>query len=241
MANKIRRGNGTGCVYQFKDKNRRNRWVARVTIGYNDKGYPIYVFLEDENGNKYFPDRTIPDLLIAKYNIEKGNINISKTLYTFKQVYDEFSYKFFPTKEEMQIEKETHQKVKGKLGKSITSNLKSAYKKCEPLYDKPYKSLRKKDFEDIIFNTEGCATVIDSLANLFRKLDNYALDQDIIVKGYANLIKITDDMYTPIQNEGTPYSYDEIDLLWEYEGLLEADITLTTIYTRCQNRRIVIY
>ena len=99
------------------------------------------------------------------------------------------------------------------------------------IYDRMYKSLRKSDFEEIILETTGCGTVINSLANLFRKLDNYALEQDIIIKGYANLIKITDDMFLPVQYEGTPYSYKEIDTLWNNSGLLEADITLATIYT----------
>ena len=73
--------------------------------------------------------------------------------------------------------------------------------------------------------------MINSLANLFRKLDNYAIEQDIIIKGYANLIKITNDMYTPTKKEGIPYSYEEINTIWQYEGRIEADITLFTIYT----------
>lgn len=69
------------------------------------------------------------------------------------------------------------------------------------------------------------------MPNLFRKLDDYAYDNDIILKKYADSLTITDGMYIPTQNEGEPYSYIEIDLLWQYEGLLEADITLSTIYT----------
>lgn len=69
-----------------------------------------------------------------------------------------------------------------------------------------------------------------SLSNLFKKLDNYALEQDIILKGYAALIDITEDLYLPTQNEGVPYSYQEIDTLWNYTGDIIADITLTTIY-----------
>ena len=83
---------------------------------------------------------------------------------------------------------------------------------------------------NIILNTVGCGTVIYSLSNLFKKLDNYALEQDIILKGYAALIDITEDLYLPTQNEGVPYSYKEIDIIWNYSGDIIADITLSTIY-----------
>lgn len=231
----MKRMNGTGCVTKLSG-NRRNPWYAKIIVGYDEEtGKAVIKILSDDKGQKYFSDRTIPDLLLAKWNLEKGNIDLDKSDYTFEQVYNEYKRKYFPTKQEKEKEKLTHQKTKGKLGKSTSNNLQSAYKKCEKLYNRLYKSLRKNDFESIILNTVGCGTVINSLANLFKKLDSYALSEDIIVKGYADLIKITEDMYLPIQNEGIPYSYKEIDTLWEYEGLLETDITLCTIYTRCQN------
>lgn len=227
----MKRANGTGCVTKLSG-NRRNPWYAKAPITYDEetgKAHPPKL-LSDNKGQKYFPSRTIPDLLLAEWNKEKGNIDINKTDYTFSQVYEEFSKKNFPTKEEMEYEKKYHEKAKGKLGRSVTNNLKAAYNKCEQLYNRMYKTLRKDDFEAIILNTVGCATVINSLANLFKKMDSYALENDIILKGYADLLKITDDLYLPIQNEGTPYSYQEIETIWQYEENLIADITLVTIY-----------
>ena len=236
----MKRANGTGCVTKLSG-NRRNPWYAKAATEYNYetlKAYPPKI-LSDSKGQKYFPDRTIPDLLLSEWNKEKGNINFDKSNYTFSQVFEEYKNKYFPTKEEMQNERNTHQKTKGKLGKSVANNLQSAYNKCEILYSKLYKSLRKDDFMGIILNTVGCGTVIQSLSNLFKKLDNYALEQDIIIKGYANLINITDDLYLPVQNEGTPYSYEEIDTIWNYCGDLTADITLTTIYTGARIEEIL--
>ena len=237
----MRNRNGTGTVYKLKDKPRRNPWVARITNGYNEKGYPKYVFLSDDKGQKYFPDDTIPRLLLAQYNIEKNNINIDKSNYTFKQVYEEYSHRTFPNKQEQLLEKQTHKKTLGKLGISSMNNLRSAYNKSSALYDRLYKSLRKDDFMQVIYNTQGCATIIDSLANLYKKLDNYALEQDIIIKGYANLIKITDDMHLPIQNEGSPYTYQEIDTLWKYQRRYYRRHNLMHNLYRCQNWRIIIY
>lgn len=226
----MKRENGTGTIVNF-GKNRRRPYAVRIVTGWTDEGKAIYKYLTDENGEKYFAKRKQAEEVLYNYNKEKGNINIEKNEYTFKEVYEEYSNKYFPTKEEIQIEKKTHQKIKGKFGISTTNNLKSAYKKCTNLYNKLYKSIKKSDFEEIINNTIGCATVINSLANLFRKLDDYALENDIIVKGYANLIKINEDMYVPVKNDGIPYTYTEIMKISKYRGLLEADITLATIYT----------
>ncbi len=225
----MKRANNTGCVTKLSG-NRRNPWYAKVSNGYNEKGSAIIKILSDDKGQKYFKDRTIPDLLLATWNKEKGNVDIDKTDYTFSQVYEEYKNKYFPTKEEIEFEKRNHQKAKGKLGKSVASNLQSAYNKCTILHNRLQKSLRKDDYMNIILNTVGCGTVIYSLSNLFKKLDNYALEQDIILKGYAALIDITEDLYLPTQNEGVPYSYKEIDIIWNYSGDIIADITLSTIY-----------
>ena len=171
----MKRANGTGCVTKLSG-NRRKPYIAKITLGYDENGKLKTKILSDENGNKYFKDRFMPDLLIANWNKEKGNIAIDKSDYTFSQVFEEYKSKYFPTKEEIAIEKREHKKAKGKLGKSVASNLQSAYNKCEELYNRLYKSLRKDDFMNIILRTVGCGTVIYSLSNLFKKLDNYALE-----------------------------------------------------------------
>lgn len=226
----MKNANNTGGVVKLSG-NRRRPWIARMISTYHDKGYPIYTLLSDDNGNRYFATKEEAEEVRLEYLKNEGIIDTNKRNYTFKQVYEEYSRKNFPTKEEMERERLTHEKTKGKMGRSIANNLKSAYNKCSAIENKLYKTLKKSDFEQIILNTDGCATVINSLANLFRKLDNYALENDIIVKGYANLLKITDDLYKEPKSTGTPYTYEEIDTLWQNEGNIIADITLITIYT----------
>lgn len=228
----MKRANGTGCVTRLKG-NRRNPWYAKAPTTYNKetgKANPPKI-LSDDKGQKYFPDRIIPDLLLANWNKEKGYIKIDKSDYTFSQVYEEYKNKYFPTKEEINIEKETHQKAKGKLGISTVLGLQSAYNYCSSLYNRLYKSLRKDDFETIIISINGSVSKIGNFRKLFRTLDNYALEQDIIIKGYADLIKITNNFAEPTKNSGTPYSYDEINEFWKDRGELVPDIILTTIYT----------
>ena len=189
----MKRANGTGCVVKLNG-NRRNSWFARAPMTYNKetgKANPPKI-LSDEKGRKYFPDRTIPDLLLAKYNAQNGNINIDKSEYTFKQMYEEYKEKYFPTKEEMDLEKREHIKAKGKLGCSSSLILITAYNKCEKLYNKLYKSLKKDDFLEIILNTDGGKSTISGLIDLFKKLDIYAEENDL------------DKLFTLIKNLNHP-------------------------------------
>ena len=228
----MKRANGTGCVTKLSG-NRRKPWFAKAPITYDKKtrkALPPKI-LSDKDGNKYFESRDIPDLLLANYNIEKGYIKINKSDYTFSQVYEEYKSRYFPTQEEMKIERETHKKAKGKLGTSTALGLQSSYKACTSLYNRLYKSLRKDDFEKIILSVNGSASKIGNYRKLFKNLDKYALEQDIIIKGYAELIKITNDYSAPVRNGGNPYTYYEINEIWKNRGNLISDIILTTIYT----------
>ena len=105
----MKRANGTGCVTKLSG-NRRKPYIAKITLGYDENGKLKTKILSDENGNKYFKDRFMPDLLIANWNKEKGNIAIDKSDYTFSQVFEEYKSKYFPTKEEIAIEKREHKK-----------------------------------------------------------------------------------------------------------------------------------
>lgn len=112
----MKRANGTGCVTKLSGT-RREPWYAKVPIGVDDQGRVIQKILSDDTGKKYFADRTIPDLLLANWNKEKGNININKADYTFSEVYAEYSKANFPTKEEARLEKQTHKKTVRKTWK----------------------------------------------------------------------------------------------------------------------------
>lgn len=227
----MKRANGTGSVIKLKDTARRNPWYARITTGYTEKGYPKYKILEDENGNKYFKDRTMPDLLLAEYNRNKFNLNINKTDATFKEIYIAWSKLVFPTSEEIAHEKKTHEKARGKLSYSNKNAMRAAFNKCEKLWDRRYGSLRKLDFENMINNLKNCSeSQLWNMLALFRKLDDYALDQDIIFKGYASLVKV-DTSGCKERRKAAPFTYQEVNKIWEYEGTLIADILLVLLHS----------
>lgn len=223
----MKRANGTGSVVKLSG-NRRNPWYAKVTTGFDERGFPIIKILRDQNGAKYFKDRTIPDLLLAKYNMSSHTYNLDKRDYTFKQLYEEWAEIYLPTSDEKKHERITHEKAKGKIGTSNACSLTRAFKLYSSLYNKIYATLRKEDFQRIINSTEGKRTKLFGMKNLILKLDEYALENDIIDKGYGRLLTIEPDESS---SNRTPFSYEEIETIWKNEGNLYADILLILLYT----------
>lgn len=218
-------------------------------VGYDCEGYPVYHFLgyfeEDfdaylcirEYDNKHYDIyideekyKNICKFTKLKSNIliDTGEERIDRSGYTFKQVYEEWKKIYFPTKEEIENEKLTHKKTHGKLGKANMGNLQSAFKNSKILHDRIYSSLKTLDFQKVINTTKGCRSKIYNLQNLYKKLDLYACEMEIIDKNYAQYIEID------IEEDETnrhPYTYDEIKFLWTLQGTQDIDILLILLYS----------
>lgn len=236
-----------GSIIELKGK-RLKGFAARITIGYNEKGYPIYHFLgtfEEEldthlclrdYNNKPFDiyvseekyKKIVKFAKLPSSVLIKATDEIDRSGYTFKEVYEEWKAIYFPTAQEIEIEKKTHKKTKGKLSKSNVGNLAAAFNNSKELHNRVYSSLKKLDFQKIINNTSGCRSKIYNLQNLYKKLDEYALEMDIITKDYARYIKI--DIEEDLTNRH-PYSYSEIKFLWSLEGNQDVDILLILLYS----------
>lgn len=108
----------------------------------------------------------------------------------------------------------------------------SAYKHCSALYDLTYSKLRADDFRGILgqLNSNGkplSHALQEHIKNLFTQMDKYALQNDIIEKGYASYASITvaeDD--TP----GVPFTVEELQILWNNKGVPWVDSILIYIY-----------
>lgn len=246
-----------GSVVHLKGR-RLASWGARITLGYNINGYPVYYFLgyyEEEidahlclrnyNNNPYeiFIDFEKYNKILqfsklpSKVIIKSKNEIVDKTNYTFKQVYDGFEKLYIPTKEERNKMRKEHIKIKGKLGFSNSMGLMAANKKFEKLWNERYSSLRKSDFQNIINKTSGGKTKLADMKNLICKMDLYALEEDIITKGYGNLLTVEADK---TEIEKIPFTYDEINKIWEFNGELIADILLILLYTGMRIEELLI-
>lgn len=232
----MKRANGTGTIVKLKG-NRRKPWFAKVTNGYRNDGQPIQQAICNEKGEKYFSTRVEAEETLIWWNKNRDSINTAKLSYTFKQLYDEWVSIFVPTKEERSIMRKTHEAIKGKLGLSNAMGLLAAANKFKPLWNRKYSSIRLNDFQQIIYATEGKKTKLVDMRNLIIKLDAYALGEDIIQKGYGTLLKIE---YDDSEKQRTPYTYETIEKIWEYEGELVADIQLILLHTGMRIEELLI-
>lgn len=92
--------NGYGSVVKLSG-NRRNPFCARKTVGWNEKGQPIYKPVG------YYKTRQEAMIALAEYNRNPYDIDLSKI--TMKELYERWSERDFP-----------------KISKSSASSFKSA-------------------------------------------------------------------------------------------------------------------
>ena len=193
--------NGYGSVVKLSG-NRRRPFVVRKTKGFNDKGYPIY----DVIG--YFATRKEGLMALAEYN--KNPYNVDAVKITVKDLYQKWLEVKLP-----------------KLGKSNQACLRTVFRYFNPILDMKYKDLRAFNMQEII---DGCGKGYSTQAaikSLFRHLDRFALELDVINKAYSDLL--TSDSIP--ESTKTPFSEDEIQMLWKVQDKPFVDSVLVLIYS----------
>lgn len=241
-----KRKNGMGSVV-YLGKGRYQPWAARITVGKDINGIPIYydidsfeneldalVFLENYHKNptplyikesKYnrivtFPQNPYPLIPVKDPKMEIVE-KVKKDNYTFKQLYEEFKKVKMLTKEEEQQEKKYHTRPKNKpFGRHYCRILVTAFHNSTALYDRVYKDLRASDFNQALKESKKGADSQRQMVNLYLNLDKFALEEDIIDKGYAQFIptistkkEIKKAKNKTIEKERL-FTYDQIDYLW---------------------------
>lgn len=180
----MRNPNGYGSVIKLSG-NRRRPYMARVTVGWNDKGQPIYKALD------YFAQREDALVCLAKYhdepfNLDYRNITLENLWELFKDV-----------------------KMPG-MGSSLASTLRAAYGHCGPLQKKMYRSIKSFQMQKCIDGCESYATQ-NHVRNLFYHLDRFAFELDIISK--RNSESLTVAPATP--KEKNIFTDAEVQALWK--------------------------
>ncbi|MBP3918772.1 MAG: tyrosine-type recombinase/integrase [Clostridia bacterium] len=171
-----------------------------------------YVIKEGHTGHQhpigYASTKEEALILLAQYNCNPWNLDTEKT--TLSELYA------------LWLEKRA-----AKYKPAARNALKSAYSHCKQLYKKPYKSIRTWQMQDCI---DGCGLGYASqsaIKNLFRHLDRFALEMDIIEKSHASLL--TSESIPPTTR--TVFSEAETNLLWQMEDVPYADCALFLLYT----------
>ena len=262
-----KRKNGTGSVV-YLGKGRYKPYAARLVVGRDASGRPIYLDIDTfeteldalvclENYRKnptplkikrsrykriaIFPTHPFPLVPVENVNIDIIK-ELKKDTYTFKTLFEEFEKVKLPNPQEIKIEKETHKKPEGKYAYNYSRGLITAYHNSTSLYDKPYKELRTSDFQNCISESRKNFSSQKQMQNLFIKLDEYALQEDIIDKGYSQYVSVSNN--THLIKERKPFSYEQIEYLWHiqpknYKEDFVRDFLLLTIYTGCRAEELL--
>lgn len=245
-----KRANGKGSAI-YLGENRIKPWGARITIGkdingtpirhfidffeteldalvclenYHKEPYALYIKEDKYNRIAIFPKNPYPLVSVKDPNkelIEK----IKKDNYTFKQLYEKFKDVKMLTKEEEQLEKKYHIRPDNKpFGRHYCLGMKTAFNNSKDLHDKVYKDLKASDF---MKHLKECGRGKESqrqMINLYMNLDKYALEEDIITKGYAQFITTTTSNRKEIKKakdkkieKDRLFSYEQIEYLWNFE------------------------
>lgn len=177
--------NGYGSVTKLSGNRRRPFWV-RKTVGWNEKGYPIYETIG------YCASREEGNMLLAEYNRNPYDINQAKI--TLEELY------------QLWLQKKT-----SRLNENSVRTLKSAYRHIEQLRAVPYKDIKAVNMQDTIDNCGLSSSTQQSIKSLWYHLDKLALELDISSKNYSSLITTAPAPET----SRIPFSDDEIKRVWE--------------------------
>ena len=207
----LKNPNGYGSVVKLSGK-RRHPFEVRVNTRMDERYYPVY----DVLGR--FSTREEALIALAEYN--KAPYSISDRELTFSQLYE----KCYHNKYELS----------GKAySQSSMTCTKSAYGHCMDLYNLAYSKLRADDFRSVLGQLGPSGKPLshamqEHIKNLFTQMDKFALQNDVIEKGYASFASITvmeDDM------PGVPFTQEELSLLWENKDVPWVDSILIYIYS----------
>ena len=201
MNGKMKNPNGYGSVVKLSG-NRRKPFAVRKTIGWNEKGHPIYLTIG------YAPTREEGNIMLALYNNDPWDVDAAKI--TLEGLWNLFK-----------------EKRLSKLGDGTQGSLKSAFKHTKKYWDMKYKDIKSFHMQDCIDNCGHGYSTQWSIKNLFGHLDKFALELDVINKSYAQL---TTAESIP-ETSKVPFTEEEIKTLWEHEDDEWVDSILIFLYS----------
>jgi site-specific recombinase XerD len=200
---KMKNPNGYGGIVKLSG-NRRRPYMIRKTVGWNDKGYPIYKAIG------YTETREEALILLADYN--KSPYDLDTKAITVSEVYEKW----------IEI-----QEISGRRSINTIIAAKTAWNHCTSVYDIPYRKLRAyhiqacMDFCNLSYSSKN------AIRSLFVGLDKFALERDIISKSYAALVESI-----PIPpTSKCVFTDEEISLIWKNADIPEMDCVLILLYS----------
>lgn len=200
----MRNPNGYGSVVKLQG-NRRKPFCVRKTIGWNEKGYPVYDIIG------YCISREEGNILLAEYN--KNPWNINKASITLEELYS------------LWLEKRAN-----KLGNWNQQALKSSFNYIKKMSKIKYNEIRSYQMQECIDLCNKGYSTQAKIKNLWTHLDRFAMELDITTRCYSNLLTTPP---TPSYTTREAFSINEIKTVWKayYKGIPMVDTVLIFLYT----------
>ena len=147
-----KRANGKGSIYKLSGR-RTNPWAVRKTVGYSEKGHPIYKFIG------FYHTYEEANRVLTEYN--KNPYSLENE--TLKDMYDKFIVSF-----------EKNHKTK------TVDNYRSKWKHLEPLYDEPISKLTRKKLQLFFDNLNASKIVKEKVKTVLKAIFDYSIRYDVI-------------------------------------------------------------
>ncbi|WP_161625502.1 tyrosine-type recombinase/integrase [Sporomusa ovata] len=179
--------------------------MARKTTGFDDRGYPIYQII----GYYEKPDQAM--LALAAYNLDP--YDLANRQLTFTEIYDLW--------------------VKQKYtdnGKKIKNGYAAAYKACSELYEMVFTDIRTAHMQKVLNEWEIGYASKKNMRILFGQLFNFAMQNDIVKKDYAEYITLEMPDEEGEQKH-KPFTAEELAILWENSADKAAQLVLIYCYS----------
>lgn len=193
--------NGFGSVVRLSG-NRRNPFWVRKTVGWNDKGHPIYETVG------YAKTREDGIIMLSDFNNDPWDIDANKL--TFKELY------------EMWVEKKLP-----KLGDGNQAAMKTAFGHCKKLHHLVFKKITVMQLRDVIDNCNKSYAAKNAIKAFYDKMYKFAIEMQIKIPNYAELIESAP--ITP--NERIIFSDFDIEKLWRNSSNERIQNILLLLYT----------
>lgn len=186
--------NGYGSIRKLSGK-RRKPWHVQKTTGWTSDAEKKTV-KQERITIGYYATKQEALQALADYNANPYDINASKI--TFSEVYEKWSERKFK-----------------EVSKSNVNGYKASYNICGILYDMRFVDIKLSHLQRVADDSGKNYPTIRKLKVLFGQLFDYAVMNEIITKErhiveYLNI----KDAKNPNKNDRTPFTSDEIDLVW---------------------------
>ncbi len=203
--------NGVGSVYKLSG-NRRNPYIVRKTIGWDinpetGKAKQLYITIG------YAPTRAKGLEMLMEYNKNPYDVDAAKI--TFAEIYEKLSAEKFPT-----------------ISGSNVKGYQASYKCCTAIHNRIFKELKLTDLQGVIDNCGKNYPTLQKLKVLLNQMYEYAMKYELCSKDYSqyvDILKFKDK--NPNKTDRSPFSKEEIDVLWLQQVNLYAQIVLMLIYS----------